>query len=163
MDIALWALVVILILVGIAGTVLPALPGALFVTAGIVLGAWIDGFERVPVWVVVLCIVLALLSWLADFVAGLLGAKRVGAHPLALFGAAVGTVAGIFSGLWGLIFMPLLGAALGEFIACRRNPDILRRAAVVGFATWVGLLVGTAVKIALTFVMVGVFVVALLF
>lgn len=163
MDIALWALVVILILVGIAGTVLPALPGALFVTAGIVLGAWIDGFERVPVWVVVLCIVLALLSWLADFVAGLLGAKRVGAHPLALFGAAVGTVAGIFSGLWGLIFMPLLGAALGEFVACRRNPDILRRAAVVGFATWVGLLVGTAVKIALTFVMVGVFVVALLF
>lgn len=161
MDIALWILAVLLILAGIAGTILPALPGAAMVLGGILLGAWIDDFERVGLWVVALCAVLALVSWVTDYVAALLGAKRVGAHPLALVGAAVGTVVGIFTGLLGLIFMPLVGAALGELIACYRNPDILRRAAVVGFATWVGLLVGTAVKLALVFAMVGVFAVAL--
>ena len=54
--------------------------------------------------------------------------------------------------------MPLLGAAIGEYIAQRD----LRRAGKVGIATWLGLLVGTALKVAIVFTMVGVFVVALL-
>jgi uncharacterized protein YqgC (DUF456 family) len=67
-------------------------------------------------------------------------------------------VLGIFTGLWGLLFMPLLGAAIGEYMAQRD----LRRAGTVGVATWVGLLVGTAVKVAIAFAMLGAFVVALL-
>jgi uncharacterized protein YqgC (DUF456 family) len=70
----------------------------------------------------------------------------------------VGTVAGIFSGLWGLLFMPLAGAAIGEYVA-RRDAW---RAGKVGVATWIGLLLGTAVKVALVFAMVGIFVFALL-
>ena len=46
-DAALWILSAVLMLVGVAGTVLPALPGTLFVLAGIVLGAWIDDFTRI--------------------------------------------------------------------------------------------------------------------
>ena len=87
------------------------------------------------------------------------GAKKAGASKLALIGAAIGTLAGIVTGLWGLLFMPLVGAAIGEFIAQR---DLVR-AGKVGVATWIGLLVGTAVKVAIVFAMVGVFVVALIF
>jgi uncharacterized protein YqgC (DUF456 family) len=162
-----WAGVVTLILIGIAGTVLPALPGTILVLAGIVWGAWIDGFTRVPGWVVALCAVLAVLAWATDYVAALMGAKRVRASGWALAGAAAGTVAGIFTGFIGLLFMPLVGAMAGEAWALRRQPagDAAangKRALEVGFATWLGMMIGTAVKLSLVFVMVGVFVGALL-
>lgn len=163
MTVLLWTLVAVLIIVGIAGTVLPALPGVVLVLAGIVLGAWIGDFQQVGIWAIVLCTVLAIIAWVTDYLAAMMGAKRVGAHPYALIGAALGTVVGLFMGFVGLLFMPLLGAAAGEWLAAHRDPEILRRAAVVGVATWVGLLVGTALKIALTFTMVGVFLAALLF
>lgn len=163
-----WAGVVALIAIGVAGTVLPALPGTVLVLAGIVWGAWLDGFSRVPGWVVGLCALLAALAWATDYVAALMGAKRVRASGWALAGAAAGTVAGIFTGFIGLLFMPLLGAMLGEWWALRAQPlgDAAltgQRALKVGLATWLGIMVGTAVKLALVFVMVGLFAAAYFF
>ena len=157
MNVLLWIVAVALILIGIAGTVLPALPGAVLVFGGIVLAAWIDDFTRIPVWIVVLLGAMTAVAWVVDYVAAAAGAKRVGASKYAIIGAMIGTFAGIVTGLWGLLFMPLVGATIGEYIAQRD----LRRAGKVGLATWLGLLVGTAVKIAIVFTMVGVFVVAL--
>lgn len=153
-----WLLAVILMLVGVAGTVLPALPGVAFVLAAIVLGAWIDDFARVPAWVVVFCAVLAIIAWVTDYLATVLGAKRAGASTLALVGAAVGTVVGLFMGLVGVLFMPFVGAVAGELIARQRAPQAVK----VGLATWLGLLVGTVVKVVLVFTMIGVFLAALL-
>ena len=158
MDILLWILVVVLIAVGVAGTVLPALPGSVLVFGGILLGAWIDNFERVSITIVVICGVLTLLAWATDYVAAMMGAKRAGASRLAILGAAIGTVLGVFTGLLGLVFMPLVGAAVGELIAVRNAS----RAATVGVSTWIGLLLGTLAKVVLTFMMVGFFVAALL-
>jgi uncharacterized protein len=158
MDVLLWILVVVLIATGVVGTILPALPGALLVFAGILLGAWIDHFDRVSITVVVICGVLTLLAWATDYAAAMLGAKRAGASRLAVIGAAIGTVAGVFTGLVGLIFMPLVGAAIGELIAVRNAA----RAAQVGISTWIGLLLGTLAKVVLTFMMVGIFIAALL-
>lgn len=166
-----WAGVILLIVVGIAGTVLPVLPGTVLVLAGIVWGAWLDGFSRVPVWVVVLCAVIAAVAIATDYVAAAMGAKRVRASGWAVAGAAIGTVLGIFSGLVGVLFMPLLGAMAGEWFAQRRktaehlveDSQHHTRAMKVGMATWIGMLVGTAVKLALTFVMVGAFVAAYVF
>ena len=153
----MWAIGVVLVLLGLAGAVLPLLPGTLLVWAGLLLGAWIDDFTRVSVPTVVFITVLAALAWALDFVAGLLGAKRVGASRLALLGAAVGTVAGIFMGLVGVLFMPLVGAAIGEYWALRDQ----HRAAKVALATWFGLLLGIVAKVVMSFVMVGVFLLAL--
>jgi uncharacterized protein len=155
----LWVLCVALILVGLAGTVLPVLPGTVLVWAGILLGAWIDDFARVSVPTVVVITVLALLAWGLDYVAGLLGAQRAGASKLALIGAAVGTVLGLFMGLVGVLFMPLVGAALGEYLA--RKDEV--RAVKVGVSTWVGIMLGLLAKLVLSFIMVGVFVAAWLF
>ena len=154
----LWTAAIALILIGLAGTVLPVVPGATLVFGGIVLAAWIDGFARIPVWVLLLLAVLTAMAWIVDYVAAALGAKRAGASTLALVGAVGGTLAGIFTGFWGLLFMPLAGAAIGEYIAQRD----LRRAGKVGVATWIGLLLGTAVKVAIVFAMIGIFVAALL-
>jgi uncharacterized protein len=157
-TIALWVLVAVLMTAGVIGTVLPVIPGAMLIFAGAVLGAWIDDWSRVSAWTLGVIGLLALISIACDFVAGSLGAKRLGASPLAVSGAAIGTVVGVFTGLWGVLFMPFVGAAIGEFIAMRN----LQRAGRVGIATGVGLLVGVVVKLALAFSMIGIFVVALL-
>lgn len=166
-DLWLWLLAGVLIVVGMAGTVLPALPGVVFVFGGMALGAWIDDFARVSGWTMALIGALGVLALVTDFVAGLLGAQKVGASRAALWGAAIGTVVGVFTGLFGLLFMPLVGAAAGEAWAQRerlRGGDLAVGGHVtrVGVATWIGTLVGTVVKLALAFVMVGVFIAALL-
>lgn len=158
MTALLWALAVALIVIGIAGTVLPALPGVVFVFGGIVLAAWIDDFARVSGWTVGALAVLAVLGFCVDYLAPALSARRAGATKAGLLGAALGTVAGVATGFWGLVFMPLVGAAIGEFIAQR---DALR-AGRIGAATWIGLLVGAVAKLAIVFTMVGIFVAALL-
>jgi len=154
----LWAVVVLLIGVGLAGIIVPVLPGTALIFAGILLGAWIGDFAEVGGWTVALVGCLTLVSFGCDYLAAALGARRLGASRQAVLGAAIGTLGGIFTGLWGLLFMPLLGAAIGEYFVLRD----LRRAGEVGVATAVGLLVGTAVKIAVAFTMVGIFVAALL-
>jgi hypothetical protein len=159
MTTSLWIAAVLLIIVGIAGTVLPALPGIPLIFGGVLLAAWIDDFQRIGVWTLVVLALLAVFGVAVDYVAAALSAQRVGASRQGIIGAALGTLAGIFTGLWGLVFMPLVGAAIGEFLAHR---DALR-AGKVGAATWFGLLIGTAVKIAVAFTMIGVFVAALVF
>jgi uncharacterized protein YqgC (DUF456 family) len=155
----LWILSCALIALGLAGIVLPALPGTILVLGGIVLGAWIDDFTRVG-WVAVTAVaVLAVLAWLMDYVAALLGARRAGASRQAIIGAAIGTVAGVFMGLVGVLFMPLVGAAIGEFLARRNHGMALR----VGIATWLGLMAGMLAKFVLAFMMIGIYGVALLF
>lgn len=154
----LWILCAALILLGLAGTVLPVLPGTVLVWSGILLGAWIDDFTRVGVTTVIVISVLAVLAWGLDYVAGLMGAKKAGASKLALLGAALGTVIGLFMGLIGVLFMPLLGAALGEYLAQKDQT----RAVKVGVATWIGIMLGLIAKVVMAFIMVGIFLAALL-
>ena len=158
MTALLWTVAIVLIVTGIVGTVLPILPGPILVFAGILLAAFIDDFARIPVWLVVVFGIMTALAWIIDYVAAAAGAKRLGASRLAIIGAAIGTVAGILTGLWGLLFMPLAGAAIGEFIA---RKDALR-AGKVGLATWLGLLLGTVAKLAIVLAMAGAATIALL-
>jgi uncharacterized protein YqgC (DUF456 family) len=149
----LWVVAITLIMVGVAGTVLPGVPGVMAVFGGMLLAAWIDDFTRVGTLTLVVLGVLTALAFAADILGGLLGAQRVGASRLALAGAALGTIAALPFGVFGLVFGPFFGAVIGEYMAQQR----LDAAARVGFGTWVGLAVGTLSKIALVFAMLGVF------
>lgn len=156
---ALYALSALLIVLGLAGSILPALPGLPVVFAGMLLAAWVGDFQQVGGWTVALLGLLALFALGFDIVAGLLGAKRVGASRLALLGAAVGTVAGLFFGLPGLILGPFIGAVAGELVH-GRNAGIAAR---VGVGTWLGMVLGAVVRVTLGFTMLGVFLLALAF
>ncbi len=156
-DTLLWILSAALIVLGLAGTLLPALPGTAFVLAGIVLGAWIDDFNRVGGGALAVVTVMAIAAWVLDYVAALMGARRAEASRQAVTGAAIGTVAGIFMGLVGVLFLPLVGAAIGEWLARRDHQGAVR----VGLATWLGLMAGLVAKVVLAFMMIGVFLVAL--
>ncbi len=157
-PIFLWFCAIALILIGVLGTVLPGVPGAMAVFGGMLLAAWIDGFTRVGWPTLVVLGVLTALAFAADILGSLLGARRVGASRLALVGAALGTLAGLPFGLAGLVAGPFVGAVTGEFVAQQR----LDAAARVGLGTWIGLAIGSLAKIALVFAMLGVFAIAYL-
>jgi uncharacterized protein YqgC (DUF456 family) len=158
MTVLLWIVAGVLVIAGIIGTVVPVLPGSVLVFAGLLMAAWIDGFEKVG-WVPLTVLgVLTALTFLADIAATGAGAKKVGASKQAVIGAMIGTVAGIFFGIIGIFVGPFVGAAAGEFLAKR---DLVR-AGKVGYGTLFGLVLGAAMKIALALAMVGVFVTAYL-
>ena len=139
-----WFGAIVLIVLGFAGTIVPAIPGLPMIAAGGWLIGWADHYEKVGFWTIAVLIVLAVIGVVVDSVAQTAGAQRAGASKAGIVGSIVGTVVGIPMGLFGIFVMPLVGAAVGEFWAKR-----------VGVATWVGMIVGTAVKVALAFTMTG--------
>jgi uncharacterized protein len=153
MDIALYLLSAVLVLIGLAGTILPALPGIPLIFAGLWLAAGLDRYQHVGAWWLSIIAVLGAIGFVVDFVATALGAKRVGASRLAIWGAAIGTLVGIFFGILGLVLGPFVGAVAGELLS---GTSVLR-STHVGIGTWLGLLFGTIVKLVISLVMVGLF------
>lgn len=156
MQVACFVAAALLIVIGLAGAVLPALPGVPLVFAGMLLAAWADHFQHLGVFTLSLLGVLSLLALAIDFVAGVLGARRVGASTRALWGATLGTFAGLFFGIPGLLLGPFIGAVVGELSAGSK----VDKATSVGVGTWLGLLFGTLAKLALCFTMLGIFLLA---
>jgi len=149
----MWILSLMLVGVGLAGTLLPGLPGTPLVFGGLLLAAWADGFQHVGVGTVVILAVVTALAFCVDFISSSLGARGAGASREAVVGAALGTLVGIFFGFAGIILGPFIGAVVGEYLA-RRN---LGQAGRVGVATWIGFILGIGVKLMLAFTMVGIF------
>ena len=159
MDVLLWIVGALLVVVGLLGVVVPAVPGTVLVFAGLLIAAWADDFQRVGVPTLAVIGVIGALSYGVDVVAAALGAQHLGASRRAMAGAALGTLFGLFLGLPGVIIGPFLGAVLGELTVV----NDLKKASKAGLAAWVGFAIGIAVKVSLAFVMIGIFVVALVF
>ena len=158
MIVFLWIVAAVLVVAGIIGTGVPVIPGPVLVFAGLLMAAWVDGFEKVG-WVPLTVLgILTALSFVADIVATGAGAKKAGASKQAVIGATIGAIVGIFLGIIGIFVGPFAGAAAGELLA---NRDLVR-AGKVGYGALFGLVLGAAMKIALALAMVGVFVTAYL-
>jgi uncharacterized protein YqgC (DUF456 family) len=156
MSVLLWALAVVLVVVGLIGVVLPALPGTWLIFGGLLLAAWADGFAHVGVWPLIVIGVIAAASYFVDFLAPALGAQKLGASKRAMVGAALGTLGGLVFGLPGLLVGPFIGAVLGELTMHREWKQVGR----AGIAAWIGFAIGTAVKVGLAFAMIGTFAIA---
>ncbi len=154
MTLLLWMLAAILVIIGFAGLVLPALPGIILIFFGLVVAAWAEHFVYVGWKSITVLALLALFGGLIDLLSGALGAKKFGAGRYALIGAAIGAVCGMFFGIPGIVTGPFFGALFGELIA--RRP--LKDAGIAAIGTWIGLLVGSVVKIAIAFTMLGLFI-----
>ena len=149
----LYLVAALCIALGIAGIVLPTLPGIPLVFLGLLLAAWADGFVHVGWPVLAVLAVLTVLSFVVDILATVVGAQRVGASRKALWGTFIGSIAGLFFMPIGLFLGPLLGALVGEYWHSRE----LGRSTKVGLATWLGILLGMALKVALLVAMLGLF------
>ncbi|WP_213949563.1 DUF456 domain-containing protein [Luteibacter sp. dw_328] len=159
MDLFLYVLATVLIIGGLAGAILPVLPGVPMIFGGIWLAAAVDEYNHLGWgWLVAIGAV-AVLGIAVDFISGSLGAKKIGASPRALWGAGIGTTIGMFFGLPGLLIGPFAGAVIGELWS---GKSILR-SAHVGVSTWFGMLLGVVAKVVLSFLMIGMAGLALLF
>jgi uncharacterized protein YqgC (DUF456 family) len=160
MDPAIYLVIAaLLVVIGLVGTVVPIVPGALLVFGGLFIAAWAQDFARVGAVGLGVIGALALASFAVDFVASVMGAKRVGASPRALYGAALGGFIGIFFGIPGLILGPFVGAFLGELWA----RGGFAQASKVGFGTWLGLLFAAIAKVVIAFLMIAIFLAIYLF
>ncbi len=146
-----WLLAGLIVIAGLAGTVIPALPGVPLVFAGLFVSAWIGHFETIGWFMVGILALLAIVAWAVDFLAGALGAKYLGASSRAFWGATFGAIVGIFFGLPGIILGPFIGAVLGEL----SGGSDLRQSGRSGVGAWLGMVVATAAKLGIAFLMIG--------
>jgi uncharacterized protein len=149
----LYVVAAMLILIGLAGAIVPALPGIPMIFGGIWLVARLDQYQHLGLWWLVAIASIGAVGLTVDLLSGVLGAKRVGASPRAVWGALLGTILGLFFGLPGLLLGPFFGAVAGELSA----GSSMQRGAHVGLSTWVGLLLGTIVKLVASVMMVALF------
>src|SRR5258707_4387818 len=112
-----WLLALLLVVTGLIGLFLPALPGAPLIFAGLVIAAWAEDFHYTGLWTIVILAIITLLTLGVDFWATIFGAKKFGASKRAVIGALIGLAIGIFLGLPGIIFFPFIGAVIGELSA----------------------------------------------
>ena len=143
----------VLTVVGVIGTIVPLLPGVPLVFAGLALAAWVDDFQKVSVFTVVLLGLLTAMAMLIDFAASAFGTKIAGASRWAFFGAALGAIVGIFFGPIGLFVGPFIGAVALEVLVTQNIEKSLH----AGIGASIGILLGAVAKIALSFTMIGLF------
>lgn len=148
-----WILAALIILIGLAGVVVPALPGIPIMFAGFMLAAWSTDFEPVGWGTLGVLGALTVLSVMIDFLSTAFGAKRQGASPRAFWGATLGAIVGLFFGLVGIVLGPFIGAVAAEMSA----GSGAHQAGRSGYGVWIGLVLGTAAKLAIAFLMLGVF------
>jgi uncharacterized protein len=152
-QVVLWVSVAALVVIGLAGLVLPAMPGPPLLFGGLLLAAWIEDFIYVGWFTLVVLGGLAALTYVVDFVASALGASRFGASSRAVWGALLGALVGLAFGPVGILLGPFVGALLGELSLQRTFSEAGR----AGVGATIGLVLGTAVKLAVAFAMLGIF------
>jgi len=149
-----WVLAGLIVIAGLAGSVVPALPGVPLVFLGLLIGAWIGNFELIGWTTIGIFAVLTAIAWLIDFLAGAAGARYLGASSRAFWGATIGAIVGIFFGIVGMLLGPFFGAVLGEL----SGGSNMVQSGKAGVGTWIGMVLATAVKLAIAFLMIGVFI-----
>jgi uncharacterized protein YqgC (DUF456 family) len=152
--IILFVLAVIFVIAGLAGLVVPLLPGPLLIYIGLILAAWAEDFVFISWGTLIILGLLMSVAHGIDFLAGALGAKKFGASRAAIIGATIGAFLGIFFGFIGVILGPFVGAVIGQLTELKD----LKSAGQVGVGTWIGFVFGMAAKIAIGLSMIGIFI-----
>jgi uncharacterized protein len=159
-EIFLFIVVVLIMLVGIVGVILPILPGTPLIFGAALLYAVITNFEQIDLQILIIFAVLVLIAQSLDWLAATYGVKRMGGSYFGVLGALIGMIAGILlSGLVGLIIGAFAGAVVFELMIGKKYDVALR----AGLGSFIGFLVGGVVKFAIAAVMIGMFILKVLF
>jgi uncharacterized protein YqgC (DUF456 family) len=153
MDVLWLVLGTLLMLAGLAGCILPFLPGPpLCYIALLIQQLQIDppySTNFLVGWAIVTVVVTGL-----DYVIPIYGTKKFGGTKYGMWGCIIGLVAGLWMGPVGILIGPFVGAFIGEFLANSSSDQALRAA----YGSFVGFLMGTLLKLIACFVMVWYFV-----
>lgn len=141
MDIFLIIVGILCLLTGLAGCVLPVLPGVPLAYGGMLLLHLTDRVQfsttQLLVWLAIVVVIQVL-----DYFIPLVGTKYAGGTKWGTRGCLVGTLVGLFFMPWGIILGPFLGAVLGELLGGRKAAEALKS----GLGSMLGFLLGTVLK-----------------
>lgn len=158
-QIILWIVVIALFLIGLAGTILPTLPGNILIFGGALVYGIFTEFEEVTLWVLAALLGISLGALVLDYAAEAYGAKRFGATKYGIWGTIIGGIVGLITlNVVGLVLGIFLGAIIPEIIVAGRS---VKGALKIGWGSLLGFLGGTFMKFILGLVMIGIFVAAL--
>ena len=156
LQILVWVVTIVLLVVGFLGTFLPALPGAPLIFIGALVYAIFDHFTHISVGTLLILGFLTVFVVAMDYASHAISTKVAGASKLATTLAIVGAIVGVFTGLWGVIVFPFIGAVAGELIIGKNIKQSLK----AGTAAFLGFLGGTLLKVIVAAIMIGIFLVA---
>ena len=158
-HILLMVLAWLIVVGGVIGLVLPILPGPLLILAGLIMAAWLEKFLYIGAGTITVLIVLTVVAFALDFLAGALGARRFGGNRRAVAGASIGALVGLFFGLIGVFLGPFIGAMIGQIT----TRDSIKNAGKAGIGVWLGIALGTAAKVTIGFAMIGIYLIVRFF
>lgn len=154
MEVFWWLFAIVVMALGLIGTVIPILPGTTIILAAAVIHRVVLGADRSLGWsALIILLVLTLVTYAIDAAASYLGAKRFGATKWGLIGCAAGALAGLFFGLLGLFVGPVIGAIAGELIGGKKIVNAGR----AGWGTFLGSLGGLIAKLFIGLIMIVIF------
>jgi uncharacterized protein len=149
-----WFAAVIVMAIGLIGSVLPVIPGSTLILIAAVLHRFIVGPEfGMSWWGIAVLVLLALASYGVELLTTWMGAKYFGATKYGVIGAIIGGIAGIFTGFVTLLVLPIVGAIIGEMVAGKQLHDAGR----AGWGTLLGNLAGMVAKLGIALAMIVLF------
>jgi uncharacterized protein YqgC (DUF456 family) len=157
MELFWWSTVLLLMAIGLVGSILPVFPGTTLILAAAILHRIMLGpAKSIGWWSIAALVALTLASYALDFAGSWYGARRFGASRWGVVGAVTGAIIGLFFGLPGLLLGPIIGTFAGEIIGGQR----FIAAGRAGWGALLGNLAGTLARLLIALAMVGWFLVA---
>lgn len=160
MTLLAWAIIILLFVIGMLGTVYPILPGVIAIYAAFFVYGWLISFEPFGVWFWTIQTVILVILFIADYAVGAVSVKKYGGSRASVIGMTIGLIFGPFIiPAFGLIVGPFLGAVVGELTQVQDLNHALR----VGWGSLVGLFASVIMKILLQLLMIILFFIWIIF
>lgn len=159
MEIAAWIIVILLFIIGMAGTIYPILPGVIAIYAAFFIYGWMVSFEAFGPWFWTIQTTILVMIIIADYALSAASVKKFGGSKASIIGMTIGLIFGPFIiPLFGIIIGPLVGAIVGELVKTQK----LLHAVKVGWGSLVGLFASVVMKILLQGIMIMIFIIWLI-
>ena len=143
MSIALIIIAIILLIAGIVGCIVPALPGVPLSYVALWLIRFTDKGDEISNRILIIWGIVTILVTILDYVIPVWGTKRFGGSKWGVWGSTIGLIAGLFLGPWGVIVGPFVGAVVFELLGGKPSREAIR----AGWGSFIGLLSGTIIKL----------------
>ncbi|NOX38850.1 MAG: DUF456 domain-containing protein [Calditrichaeota bacterium] len=150
----------ICIAVGLVGTLIPLLPGIALIYVGYLVWGLVSGWSDYGWTTMVVLGIVTTLTYVMDYLAGAVGAKKFGATSAGVWGAIIGAVVGfMILSIWGLILGPFVGAVVGEMLVGRSQQEAWK----AGWGAFLGFLASSVFRLIIGFIMAVLFLYFLIF
>jgi uncharacterized protein YqgC (DUF456 family) len=158
-EVVLFVVALLVMIIGLAGVILPVLPGIPLIFGAAVLYGILTRFQNIDISLIFIFAGLTIFGLIVDYLANYFSVKKMGGTRAGALGAVIGLMIGIFVGLIWIIVLPFVFAVTFELIAGRETHQALKS----GIGSFVGLLFGGLTRFIIGCVMIGIFVWKVLF